>query len=143
MNSKYGVEKVIICGFDYDGTQKRAKMLADRFGMKYCNLLYVTDKSYREDDMICHMDGGGEEHVPEFRYIRLKEADAIYARTDTDACRHFDYLRPEGVIAVETDGNSGLNSQYSEDKAKRYLEIQAETGYVRRFIHCKYKTADV
>ena len=134
MNADKTVKNVIISGFDYSGTEKRAEKLASRFDLIQYSTVYVPESVYREDIMTCHVRQSDDDS---FRYIRRREADIIYARTYLDACRNFDWMRSEGTVVVETEDPDGRYPKFPQARARRFLEIQEEMGYVRRIIRCK------
>lgn len=134
------IRNVIISGFDYPETERRAEKLATRFDMLHYSTIYVPEPVYREDIMTCHIRRYEDDS---FRYIRRREADVIYARTYLDACRNFDWMRSEGVIVVEDEDGDGNNPRFPQARARKFLEIQEEMGYVHAIIHCQSKPSVV
>lgn len=134
------VRSVIISGFDYPETERRAEKLALHFRMQHYSTIYVPEPVYREDVMTCHVRRFEE---GSFRYIRRREADVIYAKTYLDACRNFDWMRPEGTVVVETGDADGNYPRFPQAKARKFLELQEEMGYVHAIIHCQAKSAEV
>lgn len=136
------MNKVIICGFDFEQTQKRAEHISERYGPEEYSMTYVPTESHEDGGLICHMmadDDTGRNH----RYIRLGGSDMIYARTPVDACRNFDFLRHEGLIEIENADIGGLNCPPAREEAFKYLKTLADKGDVRTLIHCKSNIAEV
>ncbi len=141
-DEKKKINRVIICGFDFEQTQKRAEYISERYGPEEYNMTYVPTESREDGGLICHMIGDGD-NGGNYQYIHLGSSDMIYARTPVDACRNFEFLRHDGLIEIEYADTEGKNCPPARKEALKYVKIFEEKGDVRTIIHCKTHIAEL
>lgn len=128
--------KVIFAGFSYDNTEKLIVKMAKKLKKKASYGIYLPQKNYREDRMICHVCFADNPDIAaEEGYFISGSADMICAAADRDAVRNISWLKTEGTVIILNNEGGKRTMEKNSTEMREFLQKQEEYGFVRTIIH--------